>query len=117
MFWQAVLNVILQPMLQASEVPVEQVEQTVVMLAKYMTGIIAKRFAFKVAIRACAMAAPIKAYNINKITPMFHASSETIPVDTDAINKIISVIIVNRCGIRSDRYGLECHIAAYATGI
>jgi hypothetical protein len=41
MFWQAVLNVILQPMLQASEVPVEQVEQTVVMLAKYMTGIIA----------------------------------------------------------------------------
>ena len=40
-FWQAVLNILLQPMLQASEVPVEQIEQSIVMLAKYMTGIIA----------------------------------------------------------------------------
>jgi len=41
MFWQAVLNIILQPMLQTSEVPVEQIEQSILMLVKYMTGIIA----------------------------------------------------------------------------
>ncbi|GFO72011.1 hypothetical protein BJAS_P1908 [Bathymodiolus japonicus methanotrophic gill symbiont] len=41
MFWLEVLNIMLQPMLQVSEVPVEQIEQTVVMLAKYMMGILA----------------------------------------------------------------------------
>ena len=40
-YWQAVLGIMIEPMLQASEVPVEQIKQTVVMLAKYMTGIIA----------------------------------------------------------------------------
>ncbi len=38
LYWQAVLDVMIQPMLQVSEVPVEQIEQTVVMLSKYMTG-------------------------------------------------------------------------------
>lgn len=41
MFWQELLNIMLQPMLKVSEIPVEQIEQTVVMLAKYMTGILA----------------------------------------------------------------------------
>ena len=41
LYWQEVLNEMTQPMLQVSEVPVEQIKQTVVMLAKYMTGIIA----------------------------------------------------------------------------
>jgi len=41
LYWQTILNVMIEPMLQASEVPVEQVKQTIAMLAKYMTGIIA----------------------------------------------------------------------------
>jgi len=41
LYWQSVLGVMIEPMLQASDVPVEQVKQTIVMLAKYMTGIIA----------------------------------------------------------------------------
>ena len=41
LYWQAVLKVMIQPMLQVSEVPVEQIEQTVVLLARFMTGIIA----------------------------------------------------------------------------
>ena len=41
LYWQAVLSVMIQPMLQVSEVPVEQIEQTVVLLARFMTGIIA----------------------------------------------------------------------------
>lgn len=40
-YWQVVLNIIAQPMLQTSNVPVEQIEQTIIMIAKYMTGIIA----------------------------------------------------------------------------
>ena len=41
LYWQAVLDIVVQPMLQASEVPVEQIEQTVILMAKYMTGIMA----------------------------------------------------------------------------
>lgn len=44
LYWQAVLNIMIQPMLQVSEVPVEQIEQieqTVVMMSRYMTGILA----------------------------------------------------------------------------
>ena len=41
LYWQAVLNILMQPMLQASEVPAEQIEQVVAMLARYMTGILA----------------------------------------------------------------------------
>ena len=40
-YWQAVLSIMVEPMLQASEVPAEQIKQTVVMLSKYMTGLIA----------------------------------------------------------------------------
>lgn len=41
LYWQAILQIMIQPMTQAAEIPVEQLEQTVVMLAQYMTGIIA----------------------------------------------------------------------------
>ncbi|TXL14467.1 hypothetical protein BMR05_07265 [Methylococcaceae bacterium HT4] len=47
LYWQAVLNIMIQPMLQVSEVPVEQIEQieqTVVMMSRYMTGILATGF-------------------------------------------------------------------------
>ena len=40
-YWQAVLSIMVEPMLQASEVPAEQIEQTVTLLSKYMTGLIA----------------------------------------------------------------------------
>ncbi len=41
LYWQAILKVMIQPMAQASEIPVEQLEQTISMIAKYMTGMIA----------------------------------------------------------------------------
>ncbi|NOQ14213.1 MAG: hypothetical protein GQ583_07020 [Methyloprofundus sp.] len=40
-YWQEVLSIMVDPMLQASEVPVEQLTQTLALLAKYMTGVIA----------------------------------------------------------------------------
>lgn len=40
-FWHPILNIMIEPMLQASEIPVEQIKQISAMLAKYMTGIIA----------------------------------------------------------------------------
>lgn len=41
LYWQAILQVLIQPMAQASELPAEQLEQTTILLGKYMTGIIA----------------------------------------------------------------------------
>ena len=40
-YWQAVLSIMVEPMLQASEVPAEQISLTITLLARYMTGIIA----------------------------------------------------------------------------
>jgi hypothetical protein len=40
-YWQAILSIMIEPMMQASDVPIEQVKQTITMLAKYMTGILA----------------------------------------------------------------------------
>lgn len=40
-YWQAILNIMIEPMMQASDAPIEQVKQTIAMLAKYMTGILA----------------------------------------------------------------------------
>jgi len=40
-YWQAVLGVMAEPMLQTSDVPIEQIKQIVAMLAKYMTGVLA----------------------------------------------------------------------------
>ena len=40
-YWQEMLGRMIEPMLQASEVPAEQIKQTVVMISRYMTGIIA----------------------------------------------------------------------------
>lgn len=40
-YWQAVLSIMVEPMLQSSEVPEEQIKQTVGMLSRYMTGLIA----------------------------------------------------------------------------
>lgn len=41
LYWQAILQIMIQPMAQASEIPVEQLEKTILLLAQYMTGILA----------------------------------------------------------------------------
>ncbi len=42
LYWQAVLQMIIQPMAaQVSEMPAEQLEQTIITVSKYMTGMIA----------------------------------------------------------------------------
>mgnify|MGYP000612556275 CR=1 FL=1 len=40
-FWMSVLDVLMQPMLENVEVPIEQLKQTVIMISQYMTGIVA----------------------------------------------------------------------------
>jgi len=40
-YWQSILNIMIEPMIEASDAPIEQVKQTIAMLAKYMTGILA----------------------------------------------------------------------------
>jgi len=40
-YWLGVLEVMAQPMMQASEMPVAQIQQTITVVAKYMTGVIA----------------------------------------------------------------------------
>jgi len=41
LYWQSILQIMLQSMTQASEIPVEQLEQTITLLARFMTGILA----------------------------------------------------------------------------
>ncbi len=41
LYWQTILNVMVEPMLAAAEAPVEQIKQTLAMVAKYMTGVVA----------------------------------------------------------------------------
>lgn len=41
LYWQAILQIMIQPMAQASEIPVEQLEKTILLLSQYMTGILA----------------------------------------------------------------------------
>lgn len=41
LYWQSVLPIMIGPMAQVSEMPAEQLEQIVAMLAKYMTGVTA----------------------------------------------------------------------------
>ena len=41
LYWQAILQIMIQPMAQASEIPVDQLEKTILLLSQYMTGILA----------------------------------------------------------------------------